>query len=139
MNFLGRSRISNLDSFYYSTDYTLNFNYKSLRYLFRLSAYYKYTDSWYDSQAQYNANHVITNILPSYIKGYHTLDITLSRPFFKNTLEIATGLKNLFNNKNVFSYGSSSDNPHSSFGSGNTPIGWGRTYFIRLSYNFLKF
>ncbi len=139
MYLLGRSRIENLDNLYYSTDYTLNFNYKSLRYLFRLSAYYKYTDDWYNSSVQYTDNKVIDKVTPYYMKGYHTLDVMLSRPFFKNRIEIAAGLKNLFNNKNVYSYGSSGDNPHSGADAGNTPIGWGRTYFVRVSYNFVKY
>jgi outer membrane receptor for ferrienterochelin and colicins len=139
MYLLGRSHIENLDNLYYSTDYTLNFNYKSLRYLFRLSAYYKYTDDWYGSSVQYTDNKVIDKVTPYYMKGYHTLDVTLSRPFFKNRFEIATGLKNLFNNKNVYSYGSSSDNPHSGADAGNTPVGWGRTFFVRVSYNFVKY
>jgi outer membrane receptor for ferrienterochelin and colicins len=123
MYFLGRSRIENLDNFYYSTDYTLNFNYKSLRYLFRLSAYYKYTDNWYDSSVQYTNDNVIDKVTPYYMKGYHTIDVTLSRPFFKNSIEIATGLKNLFNIKNIYSYGSAGDNPHSGTDAGNTPVG----------------
>lgn len=138
VNFLRRSSIANLNSYYTSTDYALNFNYKNLRYLFRLSAYYKYTGDWYGSTVQYDANHLIDQIIPSYVKGYHTLDLTLSRPFFKNNIEIAGGMKNLFNNKNTDSYGSNGDNPHSGNDPGNTPVGWGRTIFLRFTYNFFK-
>jgi outer membrane receptor for ferrienterochelin and colicins len=139
MNFLGRSKIGDLKNLYNSTDYTINFNYRSLRYLFMLSAFYKYTDDWYDANVQYTNKNEIGTISPSYMKRYHTLDISLSRPFFRNSLEVAIGLKNLFNNKNIFSYGSSGDNPHSGADTGNTPVGWGRTVFVRLSYNFVKY
>jgi outer membrane receptor for ferrienterochelin and colicins len=138
VNLLGRSSIADLKSFYHSTDYILNFNYKNLRYLFRLSAYYKYTGDWHDATVQFDSNNKISQIVPGYIKGYHNLDVTLSRPFFKNSLEIAGGTKNLFNIKNVESYGSSADNPHSGNDPGNTPVGWGRTFFLKLTYNFYK-
>jgi len=134
--YLQRSRIPDVKKVYQSTDYTANFNYKNLRYLFRLSVYYKYTDNFFASRANFNADQTLSSISESFMQGYHNLDITLSRPFFNNALEIGLGGKNLFDNKNVLSSGGGSG-PHS--GSGNdTAVGWGRTFFVRISYNFLK-
>lgn len=136
IHFLSRSKVSDLNTFFNSTDYSIDFNYKNLKYLFRLSAYYKFTDDWYTSRLELNKTGE-SKIEDGYIKGYHTLNITISRPFFKDRLELAVGGKNLFGNTSVFSSGVS-ENVHGS-NSGNTPVGWGRTYFIRLSYNFIKY
>lgn len=136
VNFLERSRIPDVKKFYHSTDYTANFNYKNLRYLFKLSAYYKYTDDFYASQADFNADNTLSSVSERFMKGYHNLDVTLSRPFLNNSIEIGIGGKNLFDNKNVLSHGSGGG-AHSGAGS-DTPVGWGRTFFVRVSYNFLK-
>ena len=136
VNFLERSRIPDVKKFYRSTDYTANFSYKNLRYLFKLSIFYKYTDDYYASRADFNADKTLSSVSESFMKGYNNLDFTLSRPFLNKSVEIGIGGKNLFDNKNVLSHGSGGG-AHSGAGS-NTPVGWGRTFFVRVSYNFLK-
>jgi outer membrane receptor for ferrienterochelin and colicins len=137
-NYLVRSQVSNLDQFYRSTDYIIDFNYKNLKYLFRIALFYKYTDDWYTSRSYLDKNTQASKIEDGYMAGYHTMDITLSRPFFKNSLEIFIGAKNIFDNKNVVSYGSTG-NVHGGGNSGQSPVSWGRTYFVKLSYNFIKY
>jgi outer membrane receptor for ferrienterochelin and colicins len=137
-NYLIRSQVANLNNYYNSTDYMIDLNYKNLRYLFRIALFYKYTDDWYTSRTLFDKNNQQTIVEDGFMAGYHTLDFTLSRPFFKNSLEVYLGAKNLFNNKNVLSYGSGG-NVHSGGDSGESPVGWGRTFFIKLSYNFIKY
>lgn len=137
-NHLIRSQVANLDAYYRSTDYSADFDYKNLKYLFRIALFYKYTDDWYTTRSYFDKNNVQSRVEDGYMKGYHTMDLTLSRPFLKNSLEIFIGAKNIFNNKNVASYGSAG-NVHGGGNSGESPVGWGRTYFIRLSYNFIKY
>jgi len=71
------------------------------------------------------------------MSGYHTLNLTVSRSFFKNKIDVSIGGKNLFNNTNITSSGAGS-NVHGG-GNGETPVGWGRTIFIRLTYNFVSY
>jgi outer membrane receptor for ferrienterochelin and colicins len=79
----------------------------------------------------------ISKISDGYMLGYHTLNVTMSRPFFKNRLDVSTGGKNLFNNTNITSFGAG-QNVHGG-GDGDTPVGWGRTFFIRLTYNLISY
>jgi outer membrane receptor for ferrienterochelin and colicins len=133
--FLSKSKISDLNSYFNSTDYSFDFNYKNLKYLFRMSAYYKYTDDWYTSGRELTKTGE-ERIIDGFMKGYSTLNITLSRPFFKNRFDCAIGGKNLFNNTSVISKGIGQGGHNG--GGGNSPVGWGRTFFIKVTYNFLK-
>jgi outer membrane receptor for ferrienterochelin and colicins len=135
IGYMGRSKTSDVHQFYYTTDYTIGFNYKDPKYMFRFSGFYKYTDKLFTSRAMYNENQVLKQVTEGYISAYQTIDLTLSRPFWKNRIDAGVGVKNLFNVKNVFSTGAG-DSVHGTAGPGDTPIGWGRTWFARLSYNF---
>lgn len=137
-NHLIRSQVANLDNFYSSTDYTADFDYKNLKYLFRIAMFYKFTDDWYTTRSYFDKDNEQKRVEDGYMNGYHTFDITISRPFLKNSLEIFLGAKNIFNNKNVSSFGSTG-NVHGGGNTGVSPVGWGRTYFVRLSYNFIKY
>jgi outer membrane receptor for ferrienterochelin and colicins len=135
-NYLKRSQVGNLDKFYNSADYIVDFNYKNLKYLFHIALFYKYTDDWYTSRTYLGKNTSDGKIEEGHIGGYNTLDVTLSRPFFKNSLEIFVGAKNIFDVKNVDVFGSTGPG----HGSGNNGlVGWGRTWFVKLSYNFIKY
>jgi outer membrane receptor for ferrienterochelin and colicins len=67
-------------------------------------------------------------------ENYHNMDINISRRFLKNQLSISTGVKNLFNNTTIA--GVSTGGAHS--GGSSTDIGWGRSFFLTLKYNFVK-
>lgn len=73
-----------------------------------------------------------------YINDYHNMDITLSKKFFKNKLTISTGVKNLFDNVSVNGVVSGGTGAHSG-GSSASLVGWGRTFFVGLKYNFSKY
>jgi len=66
-----------------------------------------------------------------FISDYHTLDLSLSRSLFNRQLSVSAGAKNLFNNTDI-AIGGSTSGVHGSTGS--MLAGYGRTYFIRLSY-----
>ena len=72
-----------------------------------------------------------------YIDDYHNMDITLSKKLFKNKLTISTGVKNLFDNVNINGMGSGGGGAHS--GGSSTLVGWGRTIFAGLKFNFSKY
>jgi len=98
----------------------------------KISAFYKYTGkSWLFTIDENNAVHT------GRMDSYHNLDITLLRKFFSNRLAVSTGVKNLFNNTNIPISGNVSTGVHTS-GDGNSPVNYGRLYFLRLNYTLLK-
>jgi len=55
----------------------------------------------------------------------------------KNTFSVSLGGKNLFDVKDVEA-GIVNSGAHSSNGSGASRVAWGRTIFLKLTYNFKK-
>lgn len=68
------------------------------------------------------------------IQPYNLLDLTLSRSFWKNRITLAAGVKNLLDVINVATNGGVAG-AHSST-SGALSIGWGRSYFASIKFNF---
>ena len=77
------------------------------------------------------------NVKEGYVDEYHTLDVTLKRNFFRDRIQFTVGGKNLFDNKNITSLGSTGG-AHSS-GDGSIPVGWGRTWFAGITYYMNKY
>ena len=138
INITGRSKLDNMNTFSYSTDYAANLEYKNLRYKFSLAIFYKYTGETYRYLAEYDENNNLTRISEGYMAGFNTLDVTLSRPFLHDRVTISIGGKNLFNYTNVFSYGSTGS-AHGGGGNNSQAVAWGRTFFTRLVFNLNKF
>ncbi len=66
------------------------------------------------------------------------MDIGISKMFFKRSLQVAAGLKNLFDVKSIQTSGlSSTGNIHG--GGGSTLGGYGRSVYLRVVYSFQKF
>ncbi len=68
------------------------------------------------------------------LSSFSWADFTATKTLF-NSITLQTGIKNIFDIKNVNNT-SSSGGAHSS--SGPTPIGYGRSYFLGISYQFIK-
>ncbi len=134
----GKSKLDDLSKFSWSDSFVSNFNYKNLKYKFNLAVYYKYTGVYKDYRGEFDLNNQIGSIKEEYMKDYSMMDLTLSRPFFKNSVTIATGIKNLFNVTNVYALGGGSS-IHGSGDSTNSSVGWGRTFFFKISYMFNKY
>jgi hypothetical protein len=97
--------------------------------------FYKYSDETLEFTGNYDADGTLNGIAQQYIGGYHTMDFTLNRSFFKKQFNVSTGLKNIFNVKEVKALGSL--DPHG--GSGESlSLGYGRIIFIQLNYTFTK-
>ena len=69
------------------------------------------------------------------ILDYHWVDCTVTQPL--NNVSISAGIKNLFDVKNTRSTGAVNTGVHSD-GSTSISVGYGRSYFLSLSYNFSK-
>lgn len=68
----------------------------------------------------------------TFMNDYQLLDMSLSRPFWKKRMIATVGGKNLLNVRQVVSGNASG--AHSG-GTGSTPVGWGRSIYVKLQFN----
>ena len=119
-------------SAYWNSDLTGNIEYRLGKYNTSLSVFYKYSG---------RAPQVVPNddrtISVGWVSEFHTLDITCMKSFLRNHFSISAGEKNLFNVKTVAAVGAQGG-AHSS-GTDSANIAWGRTFFVKLAYNFNKY
>jgi outer membrane receptor for ferrienterochelin and colicins len=121
-----------LDNYIFSTDYTAEFRYDLFSSGTNISAFYKYNGRY-----PYYYLNADNNIKIGSMNSYNSLDISLNKSFFKKNLMLSAGGKNLFNVTNVPKSGAGAQ-AHSG-GDGNSPVGWGRTFFIGLNYKFATY
>ncbi|NOZ45202.1 MAG: TonB-dependent receptor [Chlorobi bacterium] len=127
-----------LTNFQYTKDLSVNLSYKLIYYDVLLSAYYKYNGKTTALFTDYDNNG--EEFVNRYeVDPYHTLDISLTKKFIKNKLKIVVGAKNLFNNTTILTTGRGGSSGGHSSSSGSSPVGWGRTYFIKMSYKISKY
>ncbi len=122
-----------LKKFLYSTDISSSGTYRFRKIQTDLSVFYKYTGrlpQYYQvAEGQFKEG---------YVEDYHNMDITLKKGLLKNSLQVTAGVKNIFNVTTLYSSGGGSlGSVHG--GNGSSLVGYGRTYFIGLSYSFNKF
>ena len=124
-----------LDKFFYSPNLVASFGYRWMKYDIQFNLDYKFTGKLpqvirvvVDEEEQ---------LLEGYISAYNMMDFNVGKTFFKDRLGISLGVKNLFNVTTIPSTSGSTGQPHAS-SSGSTPVGWGRTFFIRATYNLRK-
>ncbi len=135
VNHTGLSILPDPDQFRYCTDFISSAGYQFSKLPVNVNVYYKYTDKrvFYSRNTDnLNSGDVIHE---DYINGYHNMDLILSGYFFRQRLQVAVGIKNIFNNVTVFSTGTGFI--HGS-GQGDFPVGWGRSFIVRLNYTLRK-
>ena len=117
--------------FFYSPDVNGNVSYRFVKPGLLFTLYYKYNGAMplYDV-----SNGIIT---PSTVRDYNIMDFTGTKDFFDRRFHFSVGIKNIFDNKTLPSPGGNGGGAHGS-GNGPVPIGWGRTYFLKLSFTFNK-
>lgn len=74
------------------------------------------------------------NVSERFIGAYNLADMTISKNFFKEALNISFGCKNIFNVRNVEA--STTLGPHST-GANSLAIGMGRYLFLGIQYNIM--
>lgn len=129
-----RDNSSGLSDFYFSSDATANLGFNFLENTANISVNYKYIGK-YPVYTNYNSDGLI-NV--SYMDDYHNLDINLSKKLYRNSLTLAAGVKNIFDNVQLNST-SGSGGGHGSSAGTSSLVGWGRTVFVSLKYNFTKY
>ena len=61
------------------------------------------------------------------------------KKFWHNRLMLSTGVKNIFDNNEIGGLGSGSGSGHGGGQSASSLVGWGRTFFLSLKINFVKY
>jgi len=121
------------DKFLYSTDINTSISYNFRKINSGISLYYKYT-----GELQEFYENLDGEIVTGLFGDYHTMDLTFNRNFFNHALIVTAGIKNLFDVVSVPSTQSVTGGVHTG-GPGGSTIGYGRSWFIKVSYSFNKF
>lgn len=117
--------------FHYSTDLNAMATYNFEKYNTSVTANYKFTGRF----PQLTPDGTFAN---DYISGYSNLDVSIMKSFLQNKFSITAGGKNLLDVKDV-SAAIVNSGAHSGGGDGASRVAWGRTAFVKLTYNFKKF
>ena len=127
------AEFQNNNQFAFSTDFNLESSYTWLNSGLTLAGFYKFTGRL--PQFYINPS---GDLDEGFISAYHTLDISLVKNLFKKKVSATIGAKNLFDVSNVMSMGSTGA-VHGSAGSGAIPMGWGRSFFIKLTVHLYQY
>ena len=119
----------NSGGFVFSPEFSISASYLIPKALVRISVFNKYNG---ELQTPYMSDE--GGIGKQTIRAYNLLDVTLSRSFWKNRITLMAGVKNITDVVNVQTVGNSG--AAHSVSSGSTSIGWGRSYFASLRFNF---
>jgi len=120
-----------LDDYEFSPDMNVSISNNIQKLKLTVSLNYKYTGKSF----LYDVDEV-DDIYITTLDDYHNMDLTLIRKFYNNRLSISAGVKNIFNNTSIDIIGGGTGTAHTSGDS--SPVGYGRFYFTRLSYNIFK-
>jgi len=124
---------SSHNGFEYYHDFNTSINYWYKKWDMNFSAYYKYNGKY--PQLYFTGVDEETEI--HFMEPYNTLDINISKWFWKRRINLQVGGKNLFNNTNIAVAGGQGGGIHTGGGT-SVPVNWGRTFFVRLQLKFNK-
>jgi len=114
----------------FSPDFTFKAGYKIPKAEIGIMIAYKYTGKKpLYSLVNGNGNE------QGYLYSYNTLDVSLTRNFWKDRIQLTCGVKNILNVNNVLTNGAV---PFGHSSSDSEDINWGRTYFVSLNLHFAK-
>jgi len=116
--------------FHYSTDFNAMATYNFEKFNASITANYKYTGRF----PQLTPDGTFAN---DYVDGYSNLDLSIMKSFMQNRFAVSAGGKNLLDVRDVKA-GVANSGAHSGGGDGASRIAWGRTAFVKLTYNFKK-
>jgi outer membrane receptor for ferrienterochelin and colicins len=119
--------------FIYSSDFTTQINYWWQLPDINFSVFYKYNGAYPNLAVNSDGDTEVVTM-----DAYNSLDANLNKWFLKRTLNIQFGAKNILNNTNVNTSGSGNTGGAHSGGGTSVPVNWGRTFFVKLQYNFSK-
>jgi outer membrane receptor for ferrienterochelin and colicins len=124
------------DKFLYSLQLNSSVSYNIPKWNTLFAIYYKYNGKQQQFVAGTDTNGTAQFFLNE-IDPYSWMDASVRKSFFKNKFEITIGARNLFDIKSVQliqNGGGSTGGAHASAGS-DLLLGYGRSYFLKLTYN----
>lgn len=122
-----------LSDFSFSSDFTSDLRYSIIKYNMDISVFYKYN-------GRFNRPNVDgeDNVSLGWRESFNSIDVSVIKRFWDDRIGLSAGVKNLMDNTSVESYNFNSM-AHSGGGSVQSPVAWGRTYFIKFNMNFMKY
>lgn len=123
------------DDYNFYTEANLAVNYTLPQTKTLLALYYKYTGTRKQFVQESNTD---VSAPPKFILGevgdFNMLNFTISQPFFNDHFEVSAGIKNIFDVSSLRNSILQGDAHAAS--AGNQNLFYGRSYFVRLNYNF---
>lgn len=133
---LAALNVTSDDKFLYSLNLNSSISYNIPKWNTLFALYYKYNGMQQQfvagTDADGNNKFFLNKINP-----YSWMDASIRKMFFKNQFEVTVGARNLFDITNVQTIqngGGSTGGAHGS-GSSDLLLGYGRSYFLKLTYN----
>jgi outer membrane receptor for ferrienterochelin and colicins len=121
----------NSPEFSFSPEFLMNASYKWLKPKIVIALFYKYNGK-VPSYISIDGGTVITGLTDD----YHIMDATISKLVWGSRMNLTVGCKNMFDVQNIKSV-NGVGGAHS-VSSSSVPLSTGRTYFIKLAFNFIK-
>lgn len=118
-------------SFYNNINASVTYGIKKYNLIF--SVYYKYTGKY--PQMYYNSS---GELVKGYINPFNNIDFSIMKNLYNDKLQLTVGAKNLLNNVNVNSEGSGAGTGFHASASNSTPVNWGSSVFVKVTYRFSK-
>ncbi len=131
-----------LNEFNYTPEVSYNLTYIIDEIETRLAIFYKYTGPivrfGYIGVMEEEEDPIINeeDLIEYKILDFHNMDINISKYLFDKKVDVSFGIKNVFDVTNIRTTGQSMGGVHSGGNTGSLPMNWGRTYFLRLTYNY---
>jgi len=117
---------TNSDEFLYSPEVSSNINYQVKNRGLGFNVFYKFSGK----RTGFITERKTKNLVKITRKSFHNLDAMVSKSFFKKSLQITTGVKNLFNVEDVETV-----NEVGAAHSRDMQL-WGRSFYIKTLFNF---
>jgi len=117
---------SDTEEFLYSPEVTSNINYQLSNLGMGFNIFYKFSGERTGFVTERGTN----NLVKTTRKSYNNLDATVTKSFFKKSLQITTGVKNLFDVKDIETV-----NEVGAAHSRDMQL-WGRSFYIKTTINF---
>lgn len=121
------------EPFRWSSELSLSPSYRFIKPDITLSLYYKYTGR--APQLGIEENEVFWE----WVDDYNTMDFTASKGFWSNRIRLSAGVKNIFNTTTIPTSGNTIGAGHSSGSDGGMDMAWGRTVFVKFTFQFNRY
>lgn len=123
------------DAYHYTFQGNVSANYSVPKWGTTFSAYYKFTGK--TSEYVTDANNITTTEETYRLverEGFHVLDASIRKGFYKDRFEVTLGARNILDVSSIKDNSLTSQG-HGDAGSGQLPLFYGRSYFLKLNYN----